>query len=64
VPGGRPGLVAAGPPDPLIPPEVGEALADASPNGRAEILEGCGHIPNLERPDAFNRILATFLDSP
>jgi pimeloyl-ACP methyl ester carboxylesterase len=63
VTGGLPLLVVAGDADPLIPTEVGVALADASPNGRAEILEGCGHIPNLERPDAFNRILATFVDS-
>lgn len=63
VTGGLPLLVVAGDADPLIPPEVGEELAGASPNGRAEILEGCGHIPNLERPDAFNRILATFVDS-
>jgi pimeloyl-ACP methyl ester carboxylesterase len=60
---GLPLLVVAGDADPLIPAEVGVALADASPNGRAEILEGCGHIPNLERPEAFNRILATFLGS-
>ena len=60
---GLPLLVVAGDADPLIPPEVGVGLAEASPNGRAEVLEGCGHIPNLERPDAFNRILATFVDS-
>lgn len=63
VTGGLPLLVVAGDADPLIPPEVGQALADASPNGRAEIIEGCGHIPNLERPEAFNRILTTFLGS-
>jgi pimeloyl-ACP methyl ester carboxylesterase len=26
-----------------------------------EILDGCGHMPNMERPDEFNRILAAFL---
>jgi pimeloyl-ACP methyl ester carboxylesterase len=61
VTGGLPLLVVGGEADPLIPAQVGEALADASPNGRAEILEGCGHVPNLERPDEFNRILAGFL---
>ena len=63
VTGGLPLLVVAGDADPLIPPEVGLALADASPDGRAEVLEGCGHIPNLERPEAFNRILMTFVES-
>jgi pimeloyl-ACP methyl ester carboxylesterase len=59
---GPPLLVVAGDADPLIPPTIGQELADASPNGRAEILEGCGHIPNLERPEELNRILARFLE--
>jgi pimeloyl-ACP methyl ester carboxylesterase len=42
---------------------VCEQLAAASPNGRAEILEGCGHLPNLERPEELNRMLAAFVDS-
>ena len=58
---GLPLLVVGGELDPLIPPEVGEQLAAASPNGRVEILDGCGHMPNMERPDEFNRILAAFL---
>ena len=60
---GLPLLVVGGELDPLIPPEVEEQLAAESPNGRAEILEGCGHLPNMERPDEFNRILAAFLAS-
>jgi pimeloyl-ACP methyl ester carboxylesterase len=58
---GLPLLVVGGDADPLIPVQVEEGLAEASPTGRAEILEGCGHLPNLERPDEFNRILAGFL---
>jgi pimeloyl-ACP methyl ester carboxylesterase len=58
---GLPLLVVGGDADPLIPAKVEEDLAAASPNGRAEILECCGHLPNLERPDEFNRILAGFL---
>jgi pimeloyl-ACP methyl ester carboxylesterase len=58
---GLPLLVVAGDADPLIPVEVGEQLAAASPNGRFEALEGCGHLPNLERPEEFNRMLATFV---
>jgi pimeloyl-ACP methyl ester carboxylesterase len=61
VTGGLPLLVVGGEADPLIPPEVEEQLAAASPNGRVEILEGCGHLPNLERPEEFNRILTGFL---
>lgn len=63
VTGGIPLLVVAGDADPLIPSGVAEELAASSPNGRAEILAGCGHLPSMERPDEFNRILAAFLDS-
>ena len=60
---GIPLLVVAGDRDPLIPLEVGRSLAEASPNGRLEVLEGCGHLPSMERPDEFNRILTGFLAS-
>ena len=60
--GGPPLLVVAGERDPLIPPEVGQALAAAA-GGRAEVIAGAGHLPNLERPDEFNRALTSFLSS-
>jgi len=59
---GIPLLVVAGAEDHLIPPEVARELAAASPNGRAEVLDACGHLPAMERPDDFNRILAAFLE--
>lgn len=58
---GIPLLVVAGEDDAIIPAEIGRELAASSPAGRAEVLEGCGHLPSLERPDEFNRILTTFL---
>ena len=60
---GIPLLVVAGAEDHLIPPEVARELAAASPNGRAEVLDACGHLPAMERPDDFNPILATFLQA-
>jgi pimeloyl-ACP methyl ester carboxylesterase len=60
---GLPLLVVGGDADPVIPAQLCEQLAAAAPNGRAEILEGCGHLPNLERSEEFNRMLATFVDS-
>jgi pimeloyl-ACP methyl ester carboxylesterase len=60
---GIPLLVVAGEEDHLIPPDVGRELAAASPNGRAEVLDGCGHLPGMERPDAFNLILTAWLES-
>jgi pimeloyl-ACP methyl ester carboxylesterase len=59
---GIPLLVVAGDEDPLIPVEVPSALAAAAPNGRLELLEGCGHMPSMERSEEFNRILTAFLD--
>jgi pimeloyl-ACP methyl ester carboxylesterase len=58
---GIPLLVVAGDRDPMIPVEVGRALVEASPNGRLEVLEGCGHLPSMERPAEFNGILTGFL---
>lgn len=60
---GVPLLVVAGEEDALIPVQVAEELAAASPSGRAEVLEGCGHLPAMERADELNRILTTFLES-
>lgn len=47
----------------MIPPDVCERLAAASPNGRAEVLEGCGHLPSLERTEQLDRMLATFVEA-
>jgi pimeloyl-ACP methyl ester carboxylesterase len=60
--GGIPLLVVAGEEDAIIPAEVGRELAAASPAGRAEVLEACGHLPSMERAGEFNRILTAFLD--
>jgi pimeloyl-ACP methyl ester carboxylesterase len=38
-----------------------ERLAATVRDGRAEVIEGVGHYPNLEKPEIFNRILSEFL---
>ncbi|MEV7320133.1 alpha/beta hydrolase [Streptomyces sp. NPDC093970] len=40
-----------------------ERLAREVPDGRAEIVEGADHYPNLERPDLFDELLLCFLRS-
>jgi pimeloyl-ACP methyl ester carboxylesterase len=60
---GMPLLVVAGGADRLIPAEVGQELAAASATGRALVLDDVGHLPNLERPEEFNRVLLDFLDA-
>ena len=57
---GIPLLVVAGEQDPLIPVAVCEELAARSPAGRVEVLD-CGHLPSMERPDEFNRMLSAFV---
>lgn len=56
-----PVLVVVGEEDTLIP--VGEArkIAEGVGNGRLEVLPGAGHLSNLEDPNAFNRVLMSFL---
>ena len=57
-----PVLVVVGEEDPFFPPAEAEALAGALPLGEAYVFPGAGHLPNLERPDAFNDRLAGFLE--
>lgn len=38
-------------------------LAKKIPGARLEIIEGCAHAANMERPDAFNAALRSFLDA-
>ncbi|MFD2350069.1 alpha/beta fold hydrolase [Nonomuraea ferruginea] len=46
-----------------LPDHIGmaERLAGAVADGRATSIDGAAHYPNMERPDAFNRILGDFL---
>lgn len=40
-----------------------ERLAATVQDGRAEVVSGVGHYPNLEKPEIFNRILGEFLNT-
>lgn len=54
-----PCLVLHGEDDP-IPPETARALADGLA-ARLEMLPACGHVPYVEAPEAFTRLLDGFL---
>ncbi|HKP19286.1 MAG TPA: alpha/beta hydrolase [Gaiellaceae bacterium] len=58
---GIPLLIVHGEEDQGIPVQVARDLAASAPHARIEVLEGCGHLPNMERPEEFNRILTSFL---
>jgi pimeloyl-ACP methyl ester carboxylesterase len=49
--------------DRTTPLSWGEDYAKALPAGRLSVVEHCGHLPNLEQPDAFNRAVVGLLDS-
>ncbi|MCW5877796.1 MAG: alpha/beta fold hydrolase [Anaerolineales bacterium] len=58
-----PTLVVHGVQDQVIPYSEAEAMAAALPNGQLELIEGAGHVPNLEQPQRFNQIVRDFLAS-
>lgn len=56
-----PTLVITGSEDKIIPHFVCENLAKSIPQAHFERIDGVGHLPNLESPEKFNRILEQFL---
>jgi len=54
-------LMIAGRADRVNPIDTNAAvLAKAVPHARLEILEGIGHLPEVEAPDVVNRLLLEF----
>jgi pimeloyl-ACP methyl ester carboxylesterase len=56
-----PTLVITSTGDTLIPPEASSPMAEQIPGARLEVIEGAGHLSNLEAPEDFNRLLHGFL---
>ncbi len=59
-----PVLVIAGAQDTVVPLRRQKFGADLMPFARMEPVEGAGHIPTLEAPDAVSLILGRFLQGP
>ena len=59
---GVPTLVLCGAEDKVTPPALSDELAAIIPGARIAMIEGVGHIGNLENPGAFNRIVEEFVD--
>ncbi|MDQ3805341.1 MAG: alpha/beta hydrolase [Acidobacteriota bacterium] len=57
-----PTLIIVGSEDALTPPSDSETMRARIGGARLEVVEGAGHVSNLERPAEFNRALAEFLD--
>jgi 3-oxoadipate enol-lactonase len=58
-----PALVIAADHDVLAFQDLARVIADGIPGARLALLEGADHLPNLRRPEVFNRLVLDFLAS-
>ena len=56
-----PALVVTSSADALIPPEVTSPMAEQIPGAELVIIQGAGHLSNLEAPGEFNDLLEAHL---
>ncbi|MEW1690380.1 alpha/beta fold hydrolase [Streptomyces sp. NPDC091265] len=59
-----PVLIVVGADDGYTPVADAQAMHGLIPDAELVVVEEAGHMPNLERPEAFNDALIGFLDSP
>ncbi len=59
-----PALILAGADDTLVPVRRQEFTAGLMPFGKLLLIEGAGHLPTLEQPEAVTAALDAFLDGP
>jgi pimeloyl-ACP methyl ester carboxylesterase len=58
-----PTLIVAGDEDTIIPPDEARQLQASIASSRLEVLPQAGHLPNVERPAAFNTVVSEFLST-
>lgn len=58
-----PALIVVGREDAYTPVALAEQLHGGIPGSQLVVIEQAGHMPNLERPDAFNEALGAWLHS-
>ena len=56
-----PAHIVVGDEDTLTPPALSREMARRISGARLTIIEGAGHLSNIEQPDAFNRAVLDFL---
>jgi pimeloyl-ACP methyl ester carboxylesterase len=56
-----PTLILWGDDDKVIPPQYGPAFAELIPGARLEVIDKCGHLPQIERADAFVAKITAFI---
>jgi 3-oxoadipate enol-lactonase len=57
-----PTLAIAGSEDGSTPPDLVRETADLIPGSKFSLIRGAGHLPCVEKPDEFARLLVTFLE--
>lgn len=57
-----PTLILWGDDDRLLPPEFGPAYRDLIPGAELRIIEACGHLPHVEKPDEFASATLSFIE--
>jgi pimeloyl-ACP methyl ester carboxylesterase len=56
-----PTLILVGSADAITPPKDSELMHREISDSRLKIIEGAGHVSNLEQPDEFNQEVVNFL---
>jgi pimeloyl-ACP methyl ester carboxylesterase len=59
-----PTLIVWGSHDAVLPVRDAEEYERLIPNSRRVVMDDTGHVPQIERPRAFNELLISFLDEP
>jgi pimeloyl-ACP methyl ester carboxylesterase len=47
--------------DGIVPLQHGEILRATLPHARLDVIDRCGHLPMVEKPETFHRLLYDFL---
>jgi pimeloyl-ACP methyl ester carboxylesterase len=47
----------------MTPPHLARQIAEGIGGARLEIIEGAGHLPPMEKPDAVNRAMRQWLNA-
>ena len=58
---GIPTHIVWGRQDQIIPLECGHMYQKAIPNSQLTIIDNCGHVPQIEKPDEFAKVAIDFL---
>jgi 3-oxoadipate enol-lactonase len=58
-----PVLIVVGSEDTLTPVAEAESLRNGIPGARLRVIEGAGHLSNMEQPDQFNTTLIEFIET-